>query len=504
MTSGSNWGGGYVTDLEYIEGFYPHQSPAQLVLACILRGISADLPGADEPVRYLELGCGHGIGALLLAAANPAWDVTGVDYNPAHIAGARAMAAAAGITNIRFIEADLAQLAGSEAARAIPDADFTSLHGVWTWVGPEVRAGIVRLLAEKVGPGGIVHVSYNALPAWQGALGMQRLVLEAGRRSARRSDAAVQAGLGLARELNEAEAHYLRISPMVQQLLPATKDLAPEYLTHEYMNEHWAPAFHADVAAAMAGAKLDWVGTANPLESFPALMLSEAQQALYARYEDPVMRELVMDTCMPRQFRHDVYVRGARRLQAGERDERLSAMTLLPLVSPQELQTSLAVPAGNAEVGDALKTLMAEVMQGPTTVGALMARHPGVSNPAEIVAVLVGSGQAGIGAATVASQASSADRLNRHLGGRVRSLVGHRGSAALACSVLGTGFISPKLIQFIAARLLAGEREDAAESWATRLSAGMDEAGQREVRELVTRAIDTRLPLLRSLGIVPQ
>ena len=503
MTSGSNWGGGYVTDLEYIEGFYPQQSPAQLVLACILRGIAAELPGAGEPVRYLELGCGHGIGALLLAASNPGWQVTGVDYNPAHIAGARAMAAAAGMTNIQFVEADLSSLAGSEAARAIPEADFTSLHGVWTWVGPEVRAGIVRLLAEKVRPGGIVHLSYNALPAWQGALGMQRLVLEAGRRATRRSDAGVQAGLELTRELNEAGAHYLRTSPIVQQLLVSTKEMAPEYLTHEYMNEHWAPAFHADVAAAMAGAKLDWVATASPLESFPALMLTEPQQALYARFEDPAMRELVMDTCLPRQFRHDVYVRGARRLRAGERDERLSAMTLLPVVPPSELETALAVPAGKAEVGEGLRTLMTEALQGPATVGALMARHPGVSNPAELVAVLVGSGQALVAAPTVASQPPSADRLNRRLGGRVRSLLGHRGSAALACSALGTGVVTPKLIQFIAGRLLAGDREDAAEAWAAELSAGLDEAGQREVPELIARAVETRLPLLRALGIVP-
>lgn len=503
MTSGSNWGGGYVTDLEYVEGFYPQQSPAQLVLACLLRGIAAELPGTDEPVRYLELGCGHGIGALLLAASNPAWQVTGVDYNPAHIAGARAMAAAAGVENIRFIEADLSRLAGSEAARAIPEADFTSLHGVWTWVGPEVRAGIVRLLADKVRPGGTVHLSYNALPAWQGALGLQRVVLEAGRRSARRSEAGVQAGLALARELNEAQAHYLHTSPLAQHLLTATKTLAPEYLTHEYMNEHWAPAFHADVAAAMAGAKLDWVGTSNALESFPTLMLSAPQQAIYARFDDPMMRELVMDVSMPRQFRHDVYVRGARSLRVGERDERLSAMTLVPIVPPSELETALSVPAGNAEVGEGLKALMAEALQGPVTVGALMARHPGVSNPAELVAVLVGSGQAQIAAPTAAAHPPAADRLNRHLGGRVRNLLGHRGHSGLACPSLGTGILAPKIVQFIAGRLLAGEREDAAPAWAVELSTGLDEAGRQDVSELIDRALGARLPLLRAMGIVP-
>ena len=121
---------------------------------------------------YLELGCGHGFGAMLLAASNPAWRVTAVDYNPAHIAAAREWAAEAGLTNIAFIEADLATLGGCAAARPIPEADFVSLHGVWSWVPPAVQAGIVRLLRDKVRPGGAVHVSYNAMPAWGSALGM--------------------------------------------------------------------------------------------------------------------------------------------------------------------------------------------------------------------------------------------------------------------------------------------------------------------------------------------
>ena len=60
---------------------------------------------------YLELGCGVGIGALLTAAANPGWQVTAIDYNPAHIAIGMSLARAARLDNIRFLEADITQLA---------------------------------------------------------------------------------------------------------------------------------------------------------------------------------------------------------------------------------------------------------------------------------------------------------------------------------------------------------------------------------------------------------
>src|SRR4029434_10058387 len=175
-----SWTSGYVADIAYIEGFYVQQSPARMALACLFGNVAGDLAERDADACYLELGCGVGIGALVTAASNPGWQVTAIDYHPAHIAIGGGLARGARLDNIRFIEADLAQLATSAQADAIPQADFVSMHGLWSWVSNEVRAGIVRLLATKTRPGGIVHLSYNALPAWQGALGMQRLIYEAG------------------------------------------------------------------------------------------------------------------------------------------------------------------------------------------------------------------------------------------------------------------------------------------------------------------------------------
>ncbi len=189
-----SWSSGYVADIAYIEGFYVQQSPARLALACLFGNVAAELPQPDDAATYLELGCGVGIGALVTAASNPGWQVTAIDYNPAHIAIGAGLARAARLDNIRFMEADLAQLATSPQADAIPQADFVTMHGLWSWVSNEVRAGIVRLLATKTRPGGVVHLSYNALPAWQGALGMQRLIYEAGVRTGGRSDAQAQAG----------------------------------------------------------------------------------------------------------------------------------------------------------------------------------------------------------------------------------------------------------------------------------------------------------------------
>ena len=498
-----SWNSGYVADVTYVEGFYAQQSPARMVLACLSGGVAVDLPEPDDEASYLELGCGVGIGALLTAAANPGWQVTAIDYNPAHIAMGTSLARAARLDNIRFVEADLSQLAGTAQADAIPAADFTSMHGMWSWVGDDVRAGIVRLLAAKTRPGGMVHLSYNSLPAWQGAIGMQRLIYEAGLRTLGRSDVQAQAGLALAREIKANGGKYLAESALASDLLAATTELSSEYLSHEYMSAHWAPAFHADVAAAMAEAKLDWVASANPLENFPELNLTAEQRALMDRYKDPTMRELVKDTCLPRQFRHDVFVRGARRMRNDERDAALVRLTVAPVVTAGELQTKIRVPAGMAEVGDPLKNMMAAAMRGPSTIGDLLAVEQGRSNPAELVSMLVGTSQCQIALRPGAVQPETANRLNRVLGARISTIVLPRTTGGLASGQLGTGLSAPPIIQFIANRLLRGEREDNADAWIEALSADVVPEKHDTVRSVVRTAIEQRVPILRQLQIVP-
>ena len=499
-----SWNSGYVADIAYVEGFYIQQSPARMALACLSGNVAVDLPEPDDQACYLELGCGVGIGALLTAAANPGWQVTAIDYNPAHIAIATGLARAARLDNIRFVEADISQLAGSAQADAIPAADFVSLHGMWSWVSNDVRAGIVRLLAAKTRPGGMVHVSYNSLPAWQGAIGMQRLVYEAGLRSASRSDLQAQAGLALAREIKANGGKFLAESALASDLLAATTDMSSEYLSHEYMSAHWAPAFHADVAAAMAEAKLDWVASANPLENFPELNLTPEQRALMDRYKDPTMRELVKDTCLPRQFRHDVFVRGARRMSNDERDAALARLTVVPVVTAGELQTKIRVPAGMAEVSEPLKNMMAAAMRGPTTIGDLLALETGTQQPGR-AGEHAGGHQpvpdrdaAGRRAARV--RQSSQPRARR--AGAVRSPT-PRPPAASPPDGSAPGLSTPPLVQFIANRLLSGEREDNADAWVEALSADVVPEKHDTVRTVVHEAIKQRVPILRQLQIVP-
>ncbi len=151
--------------LAYQHAYYHRQAPAYL--AALAAHAGAGPPDLSQPFTYVDIGCGTGITALLTAASHPTARVIGIDIDPGQIAGARALAAAAGLANLSYLEADLAA-----PDLDLPDFDMAVLNGMWSWIGAAAREGVLRLLARRLRPGGLVYVSYNALP---GAAPMQPL-----------------------------------------------------------------------------------------------------------------------------------------------------------------------------------------------------------------------------------------------------------------------------------------------------------------------------------------
>lgn len=501
MTStSSQWGGGYVTDVAYTAGHYPFQSPWHLEAACLLRSVQP--PGIGPGLSYIELGCGRGYGALILAASNPGWAVTALDFHPAHIAEARSLAHEAGIRNAAFIEADLADPA---TVALLPDADVVSLHGVWSWVPLPVRAGITAVLKARLRAGGMAQVSYNALPGWQGALGMQRVVREAGLRAAGRSDTQAMAGMQAVRDLAAAEASYLGESRVVRNTLHHLDRFPAEYIAHEYMNASWSPCFHMDVCADLAPARLEWAASSHLIDSFPELSLTPEQRAVVDRYDEPVMRELMRDMCQERSLRNDVFVRGLTRMRNSERDARLRTVVLAPTKPRAEFKSSITVPAGEAGLEPRFYgPIMDRLAQGACAVGDLL-DLPGIEgrrrdNPAELVGMLVGSMQAIPVSPTPGTK--TGDALSHAIGARYEADGALNARGALASGVLGAGW--PCTVPELAVwrRLASDQVIDLAGTAATLLPQG-SEADREKMEVTLAGIAETMPPLWRALGIAP-
>lgn len=378
---------GYVTDAPYRIAFQTSQTPGHLALVCAVAGVQWDL---RDDLQVADLGCGRGYVANTLAAANPGWHVTGIDHSPVQIAEARMMARQAGLDNAAFIEADLGDLAPTEIAR-LPQFDVVMLHGVWTWVSDAVRAGICRLLQQRLRPGGLVYVGYNAQPAAGADVALQRLLRQLaglGRDGANSVTAAERAMAQLRRVAVDLP---LPQTAMLQRLLSDPPMLEPAFVAHEFLTDHWRPVFHDELCASLEPCRLAFVGSCNLFESLPGLLADPARDRLLQEATSVAARELLKDLCLPRSFRADVFVRGARRVDPIDALDSMAvaAVCALPVHSPV-LDTGVSRAALPQAVWD---TVRQRLEHGPCHVADLRAvPGAGTLHPAELLAMLVGAG----------------------------------------------------------------------------------------------------------------
>lgn len=303
-----HWTSGYVEGLDYTHGFYRELTPALLAFAALCRGQRFDLTAPG--LTYCELGCGQGFSVNLLAAANPGIEFHANDFNPAHVAGARSLAREAGLKNVHFYENAFADFA-EEPALPAGGFDVIVLHGIFSWVSPQSRRQVVDFIARRLKPGGLVYVSYNALPGWAPVMPLRRILVDSAARQAGPIGPRIDEALAVADELMKAGAGYFRQNAAVGSRLGSMMTMSRNYLAHEYFNRDWTPFYFEDVAAELSGAKLSYVGSLNLLDQIDEVSLTEQQQKLLQAETDPLRRQTLRDFLVNELFRKDLFAKGA-------------------------------------------------------------------------------------------------------------------------------------------------------------------------------------------------
>ena len=395
-----SWREGYIADVAYTSGVYLETAPAHLSVCALLSGVRA--PDAAKPFRYLELGCGTGMGVCLMAAANPHAQFVGVDFNPTHVASAERLVAEAGLDNVRVVEASFAELA--ERADAFGRFDYAVAHGVWTWVAPTAQRELTTALDRCVAPGGLVYMGYNNMAGWAGSLPLQRLIADHAARTPGDSLAKIRAAVRFALDLRAAEPRGIDFSRLLLQLKDATDDpdKAPmglyAYLAHEYLNEHWRPVFPGDVARDLADAKLSFIGRADPFSLMAELSMTQAEAQAAGAYSDPAGSGRLADLLAPTSFRQDLFIRGPSPLSPQRREVALGAVRLALAERAGAASLVLDVPSGKLELDEvAYRPVLARLAQGPAAVEALLSAVRGAGramSATELLTVLIGSGAA--------------------------------------------------------------------------------------------------------------
>ena len=369
---------GYVTDVPYVYGFKPMLAPAWLDLVALIGGYAP--PARNGGFAWCDLGCGQGVSAAILAATHPAGSFHGIDAMPAHIEHASRLAAEADAPNAQFHAADFA------AARTLPlpRFDYIVAHGVYNWVDQPVRAQLRRLIDGHLKSGGLVYVSYNALPGWTGDLPFQHLARELA--SDLRGDSAARfaGAAAILGKLAAAGAPSLASSHVADELRRRPADYRPGYLVHEFMHAGWQPLYVTELRRDLKEIGLVPVGSALLVENFDRWVLGRRARALVADIADPDRRELVRDFCIDQRFRCDVFTRDSAPLTPAEQRQRLLAAGLALARPPAAIAYEMATPAGHVRYDNAAaRAIVASLMSGIRTLADIPS---GFAEPRDLIA----------------------------------------------------------------------------------------------------------------------
>jgi SAM-dependent methyltransferase len=357
---------GYITDTIYKRTFTRELAPAWLDHVAIIAGFAP--PDRGDAFTWCDLGCGHGATAVLLAATHPKGRFHGLDAMAEHVESARGFADACALRNTTFHNATFDEA----IEREFPLFDYIVSHGVYSWVDEEVRRSWRKLVDRHLKPGGLVYVSYNALPGRAADLPFQQLVRTLGMSLTGNSAERVRDGLALIRPLADLKARALASSPMASAFLKEPERYPLSYLAHELMNGRWEPLSVSDVRAEMAEIGLEPAGSARLIENYDSFVLGGRAREALAAIADPNAREFARDFFLNQSFRHDVFVRDGRRIGNDERRRRLIDSAFLLARRVESVEYSAKTPAGDLKFDNrTARAIVSGLIEGPRRLGEI-------------------------------------------------------------------------------------------------------------------------------------
>jgi SAM-dependent methyltransferase len=321
---------GYHHALPYPAFFHRELTPGWL--ATVLAALGYRAPDLTAPYIWCELGCGPGLTTLITAATNPCGQCYAVDFDAAAINHARALADAAAIDNAHFLRLGFAELAEADEA-TLPPLDFIVLHGVLSWISPENRQAVFRVIDRWLKPGGIVCLAYMSQPGSAPMMAAQRLLRCSVGEAANAKDinAGLAAGFQLLRALRDGGAGQFTVVPELGAQLEQAARHPPGYLAHEFLGAHWEPLHVADLLSALSEMGCGFLGSATPLENIDAVSLPTQSLPTIAAIQDTALRETAKDIARNQSLRRDLYQRAPHPLTAAEHRVALEALTLIAL-----------------------------------------------------------------------------------------------------------------------------------------------------------------------------
>lgn len=388
------WNSGYVTDLEYTHGFYRELEPGYLSYATLFSGYLP--PETNSEFTYCELGCGNGLSTNIIASAWPQGDFYGIDFNPVHIVNGTLLSKSAGLSNLKFIEADFRDL----DAYDLPEFDFITVHGVLSWINAENRKAIQRFVLKKLKPGGLLYLSYNCLPGWAAFKPVRELMKRFADDTYGSTMDKIDAAIRSVEKAFAVKSGFFNNNAVAESWFDHFKAFDKHYLAHEFFIRDWQPFYFSEIRREFDHSKVSFIASAELFDSYFNLYANAQAIEMINEARDIPMKETLKDYFFNRRFRKDIFMRGTNRLSAREQTERLFDFQFALSIPRTAVTLTMRFPFGEATGKEEIYQPIIEALsEKPMTIRQLSA-HPALAGePPSIIiqalTLLTASGQVG-------------------------------------------------------------------------------------------------------------
>lgn len=279
-----------------------HQShPDYCAVIATLHGLT---PPPVDRCRVLELGCNRGDNLIPMALTTPGSSFTGIDLSGRAIRDAAERAAALGLSNVEFHQADVTEM---------PDDfgtfDYILVTGLHPAVPRDVQERIFHVCRACLAPGGIGFVTHAVYPGCNAITAIREIM----RYHVRRTD-------DTSRRIQEARTvvdFLARAQPggedpfgqYFKRMLEAAGERDDGHLLHEYLADVHTPTYFHEFALQLSANGLRFLCDIEFDKQVTYGIAEDTLRELHRICDDPVGREQYLDYLCNRSIRTSLFAR---------------------------------------------------------------------------------------------------------------------------------------------------------------------------------------------------
>ncbi len=341
---------------DYTSKCFPELSPAHLAFVLLCNGVEL-----SRPSTICELGYGKGVSATVYSAAlGVNW--FGTDFERSHYCFAKSLADAAG-SQCHF-EGDA--FADYCSRSDLPEFDCIIMHGLWSWIRADDRTLIVDFIRRRLKSGGVLYLSYNAMPGSAVTQPFGNLLREINRYESRRADGeSLNRSIKALKQVLKVGGRYCREHPSAVDSFVSRLSKDPGYLAHEYLSSDWRAFSFGEICDQFEPIEdLVYVAQADSSEITGHSFYGERLAEFTALKADLRISESTRDFLGNRGFRKDCWVRSPRTVSVQNRVDCFKKIRVTRVWSVDTLRQTISQHAGEYGVQVDCAHVIAGCLQG--------------------------------------------------------------------------------------------------------------------------------------------